>query len=241
MRIGDGYLDTLIDTGASYTFMDMSMLEHIAKSDSQFSGIELQESEIGIIECSNGSHQDILGQFKTTLQIGSVCFDTLIQVAKTQPVPFILGGDALESIAALIDYRTRTLTPQVAEHLVGQLESPVPSQYQAFKLKNDITVAPQAGALIRMDNDEIGKCKFVLIEPNESSLAKNQLIATSIVHNGSDKTFLMQVVNLTAAAVTPPAGTKLGKIIPLLDFYHVKATAQNYSTVVKTVTKEAKL
>jgi hypothetical protein len=59
VRIGDGYLDTLIDTGASYTFMDMSMLKIISKRDSQFSTVQLRESEVGAIECSNGSHQDI--------------------------------------------------------------------------------------------------------------------------------------------------------------------------------------
>jgi hypothetical protein len=72
------------------------MLEIISKKDPQFSTIQLQESEAGAIECSNGSHQEILGQFETQLQIGSVCFYAIIQVAKNQPVPFILGGDALE-------------------------------------------------------------------------------------------------------------------------------------------------
>jgi predicted aspartyl protease len=107
VRIGDGYLDTLIDTGASYTFMDMSMLEIISKKDPQFSTVQLQDSGVGAIECSNGSHQEILGQFETTLQIGSVCFDAVIQVAENQPVPFILGGDALEKIAALVDSKNK--------------------------------------------------------------------------------------------------------------------------------------
>jgi hypothetical protein len=67
------------------------------------------------------------GQFETQLQIGSVCYDAVIEVEKNQPVPFILGGDALEKTAALVDYRGRTITPQVAEQLVDRLESPVPS------------------------------------------------------------------------------------------------------------------
>jgi hypothetical protein len=82
VRIGDGYLDTLIDTGASCAVTDMSMLEIISKKDLQFSAFKLQQSEVGAIECYNGSHQEILGQFETTLQIGSVCFDAVIQVAR---------------------------------------------------------------------------------------------------------------------------------------------------------------
>jgi hypothetical protein len=88
--IGDGYLDTLIDTGASYTFMDMSMLQLISEKDPQFGTTQWKESEVGAVECSNGSHQEILGQFGTQLQTGSVRFDAIIQVAKDQPVPFIL-------------------------------------------------------------------------------------------------------------------------------------------------------
>lgn len=125
IRIGDGYLNTLIGAAASFAFMDMSMLKHIAKGDSRFAGIGLERSEIGIIEYSERPHQDIVGQFKATLQIVSVCFDTPIQVGKTQPVPLMLGGDALENIGALIDYRTRTLTPQMGEHLGGEPESPL--------------------------------------------------------------------------------------------------------------------
>jgi predicted aspartyl protease len=96
VRIGDGYLDMLIDTGASYTFTDMSTLEITGKKDPQFCTIELYESEVGAIECSNGSHQDKLLQFETQSQIGSVCFGAIIQVAENQPVPFILGRDALK-------------------------------------------------------------------------------------------------------------------------------------------------
>jgi hypothetical protein len=49
VRIGDGYLDMLIDTDARYTFMDRSMLEIISRKDPQFSTIQLQESEVGAI------------------------------------------------------------------------------------------------------------------------------------------------------------------------------------------------
>jgi predicted aspartyl protease len=59
VRIGDVHLDTLIDTGASYTFMDMSMLQIVGQKDSQFSTIQLQKSGVGAMECSNGSHQEI--------------------------------------------------------------------------------------------------------------------------------------------------------------------------------------
>jgi hypothetical protein len=82
-----------------------------------------------------------------------VCFDAVIQVANNQPVPFILGGDALGKVSALVDYRTGTITPQVAEQSVDRLESPVPSEYKAFKFRADLTLAPQSSTLVRVANE----------------------------------------------------------------------------------------
>ena len=70
---------------------------------------------------------------------------------------------------------------------------------------------------------------------------KHQLVATSSVHNGYDRLYLVPVVNLTAAPVMLCAGTKLGTIIPLLENYDVKATARSYSTVVSRQSKAQKL
>jgi hypothetical protein len=61
------------------------------------------------------------------------------------------------------------------------------------------------------------------------------------VHDGNSKSFLSQVVILTAAPVSPVAGTKLGNIVPLLEFYHVSTTEKSYLTVAQTVSKEDKL
>jgi hypothetical protein len=111
---------------------------------------------------------------------------------------------------------------------VGRLESPVPSQHKAFQLRTDIALAPQSGMLVRVANQVAGRYNNIMFEPCEGRMAKNQLFATPIMQNENSKNFLLQVVNLTAAPVLLGAGTKLGNIIPLLEFYHVNPTAKSY-------------
>jgi hypothetical protein len=79
-----------------------------------------------------------------------------------------------------------------------------------------------------------------MVEPCEGCMERNQLYATLIVQDRNSKNFLLQVVNLTAAPVLTGALTKQGNILPLLEFYHVNATAKSYSTVAKTWSKTDK-
>jgi hypothetical protein len=157
--ISDSYIGALIDAGASCSLTDRRLWNEISSNENGKT-TKSRRPAIGPIQSATGHHQVGDGSFRWPMTMRDAGFPVLSNVVDARPVPLLLVADFLIETSAIINYHTKTLSPELPSQTDLHMEL-LCSASAMLCAGKPIIVPPSTSIVLRCANPAISEHNLI--------------------------------------------------------------------------------